>query len=106
MNNLNLNKENIWNDLNEKFPKAMKKFCDWIDEYKKDNEWNWIFGNHDKIDYKKWIRFHDIPFEMQVGIIFKFFKEHNLLFNSTSMTDVEAGKKGVIFLMRVLNDLL
>lgn len=39
----NLNKENFWDELYKKYPKGMKVFCDWIDEYKKQNNWDEFF---------------------------------------------------------------
>jgi hypothetical protein len=77
----NLNKENFWNSMQERFPYAMRLFCTWIDEYKKDVDWNWFFGNGWTVDKNdppvtatiRQIKFHDIPFEMQVGILALFF---------------------------------
>ena len=65
----------------EKYPKATKKFCDWIDEYKKAVNWNKLFndsysqsnikrapnGEICSIDFSA-PKFHEIPYEMQVGI--------------------------------------
>lgn len=71
----NLNKENFWNSLQEQFPKSMKEFCDYIDLYKKENDWNQMFsGNcrcysHNEMPIPK---FHEIPIEMQLGIVISF----------------------------------
>ena len=67
-----LTKENFWNDLYEKHPEPMKEFCEWIDAYKKEIMWNDLFFNSRRHNP---IKFHDIPFEMQVGIILRFIKE-------------------------------
>lgn len=61
----NLNKETFWNPLMERFPKAMDEFCQWVDEYKAANAWPLLFSGDQ-------IKFHDIPFDMQVGIILWF----------------------------------
>lgn len=63
----NLTKENFWNEQMEKFPKSMKIFCAWIDEYKKAISWKDVFGS-------SMIKFHDIPYEMQQGIWIRFAK--------------------------------
>lgn len=65
----NLNKKNFWNDLMIKYPETTKKFCEFIDEFKKDFEWDKIF--------KKDIKFHDIPLELQIGILKRFIIEQN-----------------------------
>lgn len=56
----NLNKENLFDKLYEDYPNAMKEFCDWIDGYKKENNWNDLFGEH--------IKYHHLPIAMQIGI--------------------------------------
>lgn len=65
----NLTKENFWNEQMEKFPKSMKIFCAWIDEYKKTVDWVNLFNEHLNI------KFHDIPYEMQQGIWIAFVKD-------------------------------
>lgn len=65
----NLNKENFWNEMYQKYPLAMKDFCSWIDEYKKRNDWNDLFHNKAaSYDAKHSVKFHDIPIAMQMGI--------------------------------------
>lgn len=71
----NINKENFFNGMMEKYPDATQQFCDWIDEYKKEcgmHEWldddSSIAGLHP-------IKFHHLPYEMQKGIIHRFVKE-------------------------------
>lgn len=66
-----LTKENFWNDLMAKYPSAVKKFCDWIDEYKKEVGWDSLFGNH-LISKTEAIKFHDLPYDMQNGILARF----------------------------------
>lgn len=66
----NLNKENFWNALHDQYPEAVERFCKWIDDYKKEVGWSDLFQGQ---------KFHDIPFEMQNGIIARFELE---LFNN------------------------
>jgi len=77
----NLTKENFWNEMQQKYPLAMKDFCNWIDEYKKTNNWKKLFndtyhqtnvkraGNGEicSIDFST-PKFHDLPIAMQMGI--------------------------------------
>ncbi len=65
----NLSKENYWNDLMERFPSSVKEFGDWFDKWKV-QYWNRFFDE----------RFYEFtldhfPFEMQYGIIFKYFRD-------------------------------
>ena len=76
----NLNKTNFFTeDLRARYPVAMKTFAEWIDQYKIAMEWNVIFN--DQEDYTGTPggapKFHDLPFEMQVGILVRFIDEHN-----------------------------
>lgn len=80
----NLNKANFWDALMIKYPTAVKNFCDWIDQYKKDVNWDEVFNANRPI--AKWDgkegymsdkstvapKFHDIPLEMQYGILLKY----------------------------------
>jgi len=60
----NLNKENFWDDLHKRFPEAVDHFCKWIDDYKQEVGWNNIF--------KEGVKFHDVPLELQNGIIARY----------------------------------
>lgn len=65
----NLNKANFFNEMQIKYPRAMKKFCDWIDEYKRVNNWDKMFRNG--------IKYHDLTIDMQMGIFSAYlFPEH------------------------------
>lgn len=88
---MNLNKENTFTpEWHKKFPNVSKHFCKWIDQYKKENNWNDIFQTvmwseiHNrpttKDDYDTHqrgeigphrLKFHDIPIELQYGVICK-----------------------------------
>lgn len=70
----NLSKENFWNILKGMYPDAMDHFCDWIDKYKEEVDWETLFNNN-----KRWgtgIKFHDLPVEMQIGILGRY--EHDI----------------------------
>jgi hypothetical protein len=60
----NLSKENFWNELSEKYPQAVELFNNWIDKYQKEVGWGDLFPNG--------VKFHDLPFEMQNGILARF----------------------------------
>ncbi len=73
-----LTKENFWNEMMEKYPNAAKKFCDWIDEYKKAVSWATLFNA--EVSYTQKAtggfnvitttapKYHDLPYAMQLGI--------------------------------------
>jgi len=63
----NLGKENFWNEMKDKYPYSVDVFCKWIDGYKNKVGWANIFGPK--------VKFHDIPYEMQMGIMNRFFIE-------------------------------
>lgn len=65
----NLNKENFWDDLEKRYPKAFEHFSKWMDEYKKETEWDTFFPKHEKDEQ---VKFHDLPLEMQNGIIARY----------------------------------
>lgn len=74
MNNLNL--ENFFNRITEKYPVAMKVFSAWIDIYKVQNNWDQMFSFRPiPEDGSSIYKFHHIPFEMQIGIIVKFIRD-------------------------------
>ncbi len=83
----NLNKENFWNIAMEIYPNATKEFCKFVDYYKKVNHvvsgrtytmnFNDLFSN-DLVENGKEIKFHHLPIEMQIGIIFRFFEEQGV----------------------------
>lgn len=73
----NLSKENFWNRLKEMYPDAVELFCNWIDKYKEEVGWNKLFNSdsdYQNVDGKNApaLKFHDLPFEFQNGIIARF----------------------------------
>lgn len=75
----NLNKDNFWNFVEECAPYTFHRFSEWIDRYKESEfvlsngkkiNWDGLFGNNTPTVDK--IKFHDVPFEMQLGVITHF----------------------------------
>lgn len=71
-----LTKELFWNDLYAQYPGEMKKFCDWIDDYKKRVNWDLLFreGQHGG-EYARPTKYHDLPIAMQIGIFLQYVAE-------------------------------
>lgn len=87
-----LTKENFWDQLYADYPEEMKKFCDWIDEYKKRVEWNYLFDGYNKVDQDGNIfntapKFHDIPIAMQIGIFYQYATEIDTLLSMKPPVD-------------------
>jgi hypothetical protein len=75
----NLNKENFWDEMELKYPVAMHVFKGWIDQYKKEVNWDRLFRER-YLDEMCGIdapapEFHNIPFDMQIGILMRFSSE-------------------------------
>lgn len=112
----NLTKENFWNEMQEKYPKAMKKFCDWIDNYKKENNWEVLFNGHkfthysgvDKEieNYTKTPKYHELPLSMQMGIFCQFqFEEQESSKSPEFRAEILIGesKRGVDYFLNLVN---
>ena len=76
-----LTKENFFNEMTAKYPKAMANFYKWIDEYKEAVNWDRLFNAgyltcmraHDGNGYDTTgntyaPKFHDLPYAIQYGI--------------------------------------
>lgn len=75
-----LTKENFWNELHQKYTGEMEQFCEWIDEYKKQVDWNILFNSQS--DYQnadgknaKAPKYHELPVAMQIGIFLQYVAE-------------------------------
>jgi hypothetical protein len=68
----NLNKENFFNEIGKKYPQAFAHFNQWIDEYKKEIGWDELFNQAGLPDDDKPVKFHDLPYDMQNGILARF----------------------------------
>jgi hypothetical protein len=80
----NLTKENCFNALTEKYPRAMELFCEWIDFYKVKNNWKELFNTfcegysvRDSVGNPfNAPKYHELPYAMQLGIWFEFVREN------------------------------
>jgi hypothetical protein len=54
----------FWNALKVQYPEAVQLFNKWVDDYKKEIGWDRYI--------KPGVKFHDLPFELQNGIIARF----------------------------------
>lgn len=79
-----LTKENFWNEMEQKYPKAMAHFKEWTDEYKEQNGWSSLFNETRKGDCGNgscgWPenyapKYHELPIAMQFGIFLQFCSE-------------------------------
>lgn len=78
----NFNKEEFWNPLREISPAANQDFCNWIDEYKKENNWEHLFNVNYTMVGMEWrgVKFHDLPIEMQSDIMEKYlWEKHQII---------------------------
>ncbi len=69
-----LTKENFWNEMEQKYPKAMAHFQNWIDGYKETVKWNYFFGagHNDAHNYHGAPKYHELPIAMQFGIFVEY----------------------------------
>lgn len=66
----NLSKENFWDAIKDRYPEGFIYFTEWIDRYKEEVGWDKLFAPG--------IKFHDVPLDIQNGIIARFDLEmHN-----------------------------
>lgn len=71
-----LTKEGFWNALYAQYPEKVQVFCDWIDEYKKKNNWDYLFCNrYLKARNLSQTKYHDLPLAMQFGIFLEFTRD-------------------------------
>lgn len=91
---INLNKANTWDAFDMQYPTAMCKFRKFIDIYKAENGWNDLFNSNS--DYQNRLgknavapKFHDLPFEMQIGIIIAFLRIYNCANDTFLITAVK-----------------
>lgn len=71
-----LTKQDFWDPLKEKYPKAMKHFGEWVDQYKSEHNWEALFNDgYDGgwTEEQGSIRgtapkYHQLPIAMQFGI--------------------------------------
>lgn len=103
----NLNKQNYFTpEWKAKYPLASEHFCKWIDEYKKRVNWGKLF-NHSMIpSFDDEIveivppKFHDLPIEMQLGILSMYMFESSPLYTECGWNWIGCPRKD-----RYLSDL-
>jgi hypothetical protein len=73
-----LTKENFWNEMEQKYPKAMAHFKLWSREYKRLNDWDELFNDFPAgtstdcdIEFKA-PSFFEVPIAMQFGIYLEY----------------------------------
>jgi len=70
----NLNKLNYFTPTwHARFTLAAPFFCKWVDQYKEEVSWEKLFNHIYGSDLPA-PKFHDIPFELQYGILKRFFR--------------------------------
>lgn len=96
---ITLTKESYFNDIEIDFPIAYEVFQDWIDNYKALINWVDLFGEAKSVSVtglRMAPKFHEVPFELQRGIMSQFFFEHNLAaFTAPHQTEAY-GFEGVV----------
>lgn len=80
----NLNKDNYFDALMKKYPKALELFCAWVDRYKETVGWKQLFNSDSEWQNAQGKnapapKFHDLPYELQYGVLLRFFAEHGRL---------------------------
>lgn len=75
-----LTKENFWDDLMLKYPQAVKEFCNWIDDYKRSVNWTSFIPE---------AKYHDLPFEFQLGIWFRYMEEEAPCYFEVDITEFD-----------------
>ncbi len=71
----NLDLQSFWKPFEKKCPIAVDEFKRWMDLYKKEIKWNSLFGNDLRGFQDNHMKFHNIPFEMQFGILMEFLSD-------------------------------
>lgn len=77
-----LNAENFFDEIKAECPTAYALFSTWIDAYKDHIKWSGLFGEATSVTKGGELRiapkFHEVPFDMQRGIIQTFFRTQYL----------------------------
>jgi hypothetical protein len=69
----NFSQQDLWKDIEKKYPEVLEKFRTWIDQYKVEIGWDLIFKNNSGTGQS--VKFHEIPLDLAVGVIERFLKE-------------------------------
>lgn len=76
----NINDVNFFNELRRDNPLAYKDFIMWLETYKEDNNFDFLFSNH-LLDSEDTVTFSDLFLDMQVGIMMRYFNESPNLYH-------------------------
>lgn len=64
-----LTKENFWDEMSQKYPKAMAHLLAWIDQYKSEHNWGSLFNPEYSFQHPSSPpKYHELPIAMQFGI--------------------------------------
>jgi hypothetical protein len=117
-----LTKENFWDEMSQKYPKAMAHFLNWIDSYKAENDWAILFN--DKGEFFDWVdpnnhskggirrvgvapKYHELPIAFQFGIFVQFsnevIKHYRLHAGGTKMETIDLVFETKEFVDQVFN---
>lgn len=97
-----LTKKNFWDEMSQKYPNAMKLFLEWVDEYKKVNNFLKLFNGG--IDYTNYFKdeslqkhytedttaipkLHELPVAMQFGIFLEWSYPFIWLYHSEGVVE-------------------
>lgn len=70
-----MTKENFWNEIEQRWPGEFIEFKEWIDEYKKQVQWESLFPILPREHHYTAIKFHHLPDAMQLGVFIQYTKE-------------------------------
>jgi hypothetical protein len=106
---LPLTKEGFWNEMMEKFPKATKQFCGWLDRYKEAVHWTDLFPSKQRQHYWSDIKYHHLPYAMQQGIWIEFIRQNLVEYfeqverHMSELYDFEEDVKNVFFVIEEIS---
>lgn len=83
-----LTKENFWDEMEQKYPKAMEHFKEWLSTYKLEHDWDVLFKAglcpHKLEDREPYFKgdnkypapkYHELPIAMQFGIFLEWLQQ-------------------------------
>jgi hypothetical protein len=93
-NNINMENKNqhpFWSATKKAAPTIYDSLLKWVDQYKIELKWDQLFAPG--------IKFHDLPIEMQVGVISKFLHEAGGNDKGTGLSDEILDRLVPLFLL-------
>jgi len=102
----NLTKENCFNAIYAKYPKAMDIFCKWVDKYKLENEFDILFNAGMKFRSgsveSKAPKFHELPYAFQLGMWIEFVSEQGGCEYEIDLFDFDLAEDIEVYMREVL----